>query len=123
HAALRATADVTQHAHQQARRALVEAHRQHDQRLARFGRLARTPDPQGRLAAVERDLAATEQQLAAAQQRITRLAAEPVLSAEGADRLARERDAWRAACDAERTRRRPARPAPTVSTGAVARPQ
>jgi exodeoxyribonuclease V alpha subunit len=53
-----------------------------------------TPDPAGRL--VEREVAATKAELNVARERISRLAAEPALLAQPADRLARERDAWRA---------------------------
>jgi hypothetical protein len=64
HADLRAAADTAQRRHEEARRALVEAHRRRDERLDPFGPIAGRPDPAGRLADLERHLAATHQQLA-----------------------------------------------------------
>jgi exodeoxyribonuclease V alpha subunit len=93
HAQLRAVADAARQAHEQAQQALAGARRERDVRLAPLGPIAWAPDPQGRLADLERDLAATSQQLTAARMRITRLSAESALRAEPPDLLAREHDA------------------------------
>jgi exodeoxyribonuclease V alpha subunit len=122
HAQLRATADATRQAHQLAQRALAEARRERDVRLAPFGPIAWAPDPEGRLADLERDLAATSQQLTDARARITRLAAEPALRAQPPDLLAREHDAWRARHDAAREPARTAVPGPQNPAPAVRSP-
>ncbi|TFV63624.1 TrwC relaxase [Geodermatophilus sp. DF01-2] len=99
HAQLRAVAAAAQETHRHAGAAVAHARRQHEDRLARFGRLAWTPDPAERLADTDRDIAATETELAAVRARITCLTAEPALLAQPADQLARERDRWRARHD------------------------
>jgi exodeoxyribonuclease V alpha subunit len=108
HAQLHAAAEAARRAVEQARRALADAHRRHDERLAPLGPIAWTPDPQGRLADLERDLAATRHELAAAQARIAGLAAEPALLTQPPARLDDERERWRARHDVERTARRAA---------------
>ncbi|MGX5653895.1 MobF family relaxase [Geodermatophilus nigrescens] len=109
HAALRATAATAQEAHRKAGAAVTDARRQHQHRLARFGSLAWTLDPAERLADTDRDIATARTELAAVRARIARLTAEPALVAQPADRLARERDHWRACHDPElATTQRPA---------------
>jgi exodeoxyribonuclease V alpha subunit len=110
HARLCAAADAAQQARERAWQALAEARRRHDDRLTRYGALARTPDPAARLADLDRDLAITKDELAAARARIGRLTAEPALLAQPPDRLVQERAAWRARRDAERAERRAAAP-------------
>jgi thymidine kinase len=122
-AALRAAADAARHEHERARRALAEAGRRRDDELGRFGALGRTPDPAGRLAEFDRDIDANQRGLAAAWARIARLEAEPALVGQPADRLAAERDAWRAAPDADGHRRAPLPPRPTARPSGVPRPQ
>jgi exodeoxyribonuclease V alpha subunit len=102
HADLRAAADTARYTHEQARRALAEAHRQREERLDPFGPIAWEPDPTGRLADLERDLAATHQQLTDVRARIAALAAEPALVALAPDRLVREREEWCARRHTER---------------------
>ncbi|SNR54031.1 MobF family relaxase [Blastococcus mobilis] len=102
HAQLRAAAETAHKDHERGRRALAEARRQRDERLDRFGPVAWTPEPAGRLADLERDIAATHQELTDARARIATLEAEPALLARPADRLTQERGAWRARADAER---------------------
>jgi exodeoxyribonuclease V alpha subunit len=108
HTHLRAAADTARHAHHRAKRALADASRRHDERLAVYGPIAWAPDPQRRLADLERDVAATGQELGAVQARIARLTTEPALLGQPAARLAEERDAWRARRDADRTARQTA---------------
>ncbi len=103
HAPLRATAATDQENHRHAGAAVAAARRQHEDRLARFGALAWTPDPAERLADTDRDIAATHTELAAVRARISRLMAEPALLAQPADRLVHERDPWRADQDADPT--------------------
>ena len=124
HAGLRAAADAAGHAHDDARRALAEARRRRDERLAPCGPIAWAPNPEARLAGLERDIAATSQQLTDARARITRLTAEPTLLAQPADRLAREHDAWRARHDVDRRAARTTVPRPQpVPTPAVRPPR
>ena len=101
HARLRATAASAQAAHRHAGAAVTDARRQHEHRLARFGPLAWTIDPAERLVDTDRDIATARTELAAIRARIARLTAEPALVAQPADRLARERDRWRARHDPE----------------------
>ncbi len=121
HAQLCDAADAARNTHEQARRALTEAHRRRDRRLTPLGPIAWTPDPKGRLADLERDVAATGQELGAAQARIARLTTEPALLGQPVARLAEERDAWRARRHADRNVRQAASPAspprPTHSVG------
>lgn len=99
-------------------RALTEAHRRRGERLDPFGPIAWTPDPEGRLSYLERDIAATRQQLTDARARITTLKAEPAILALPPGRLDQERDAWRTRRDAERdTERRTASPQPGPGQG------
>ncbi|SDZ05619.1 AAA domain-containing protein [Geodermatophilus africanus] len=105
HAPLHAAAEAAQRAAEQARRALADAHRRHDERLAPLGPIACTPDPQARLADLERDVAANRHRLAAAQARIAGLAAEPALLTRPAGWLDDQRERWRVRHDAERTAR------------------
>ncbi|CCH90569.1 Conjugative relaxase TrwC [Modestobacter italicus] len=95
HAQLRAAADTARHAAEQAIRALAEAGQRRDERLDPFGPAAWTPDPAGRLTDLQRDIATTRQELTDTRARIATLTAEPALLAQPADRLTREREAWR----------------------------
>ena len=117
HAQLRATAATAQEAHRHAGAAVADARRQHEDRLARFGPLAWTLDPAERLADTDRDIAAAHTELAAVRARIARLTAEPALLAQPADRLARERDPWRAR-PRPRARHHPATRLPVGATAA-----
>ncbi|GAB3320352.1 hypothetical protein GCM10027451_41100 [Geodermatophilus aquaeductus] len=114
YAELRAAVDAAQHAVEQARQALAEARRQRDEQLAGFGAVAWAPDPAGRLADLDRNIAADQRKLMAARVRIAQLQAEPALAAQSADRIARERDAWRVA------HRRPVQAIPRRSAPAEA---
>jgi exodeoxyribonuclease V alpha subunit len=96
HAQLRAAADAARHAHDDAQRALAEAHRRRDERLDPFGPIGWAPDPEARLADLERDIAATQQQLTDVRARIAHLTAEPALLAWPAGQLVEERERWRA---------------------------
>jgi hypothetical protein len=107
-AASRASADAARHEQDEARHALREVRRQHDNRLARFGAVAFTPNPAARLADADRDLAATRHELAAAQERIAHLKADPAILSQPPDRLSQERDVWRARRNADRQRQHPA---------------
>jgi hypothetical protein len=80
--------------------------------VARFGRVADSPDPAARLADVDREITAARTALAAAQARIAQLTGEPALLGQPPDRIARERDAWRARHTADRQQRPPAPPRP-----------
>jgi exodeoxyribonuclease V alpha subunit len=117
-AASRAFADAARNEHDEAWRALREARRQHENRLARFGAVAFTPDPATQLADADRDLAATRHELAAAQARIAHLKADPAILSQPADWLVQERANWRVRRNADRQRqsgtRRPADPTPGV---------
>ena len=108
---LRAAAEAAQRGCEQARCAVAEARRQPDERAARLGALEQISDPAATLTDVARDIAATRQKLAAARTRIAHLTAEPALLAQPADRLVRERDAWRIRHHAEHAARRTATPA------------
>ena len=108
HGRLRGEADTARQQHEQARSALAEAHGQRDQRLRGLEPAAWTPDPEARLAELDRGIAAIGQELTAARARIATLTAEPTVLAQPADRLAQERDAWRIGRDAERAARRTA---------------
>ncbi|WP_324277259.1 AAA family ATPase [Blastococcus brunescens] len=123
HAQLRATAVTAQEAHRHAGAALAHARRQHEDRLARYGRLAWTPDPAARLADTEQAIAAARQQLTGARARMSQLTSEPALLAQPADRLAVERDAWCAERDDKRRQRRASAPPPPRSSAGVARPR
>jgi exodeoxyribonuclease V alpha subunit len=122
---LRAAAEAAQRGCEQARCAVAEARRQPDEQAARLGALERTSDPAATLTDVARDIAATRQELAAARTRIAHLTAEPALLGQPADRLARERDAWRIRHHAERAARRTATPAasPPGSTRSMRPPE
>jgi exodeoxyribonuclease V alpha subunit len=122
HAPLRATAATAQETHRHAGAAVADARRQHEDRLARFGPVAWTLDPAERLADTDRRIAAAHTDLAAVRARITRLTAEPALLTQPADRLARERDTWRAHQDADPTPHRPAAPLPTAPLPAAPEP-
>jgi hypothetical protein len=117
-AASRASADTARHEHDQAWHALREVRRQHENRLARFGAVAFTPDPAARLADVDRDITATRHELADAQARIARLKADSAILSQPPDRLVQERAAWRARRNADRQgesgTRRAANPRPSV---------
>jgi exodeoxyribonuclease V alpha subunit len=114
HAQLRAAADAARRAHDDARRALAEAHRRRDERFDPFGPIGWAPDPEARLADLERDIAATHQELTDVRARIPRLTAEPALLALPAGQLVEERERWRAGRGAQRTAGRAA-PAPASS--------
>jgi exodeoxyribonuclease V alpha subunit len=101
HAVLRAAADTARREHEQARHALAEAERRRNDEMGRFGALGRTPDPAGRLADLDRDIAANQHGLATARARIAQLQDLPALAGQPAQRLAAERDVWRADRDAE----------------------
>jgi exodeoxyribonuclease V alpha subunit len=113
HGAQGAAADARQQ-HEQARSALAEAHRKRDQRLRGLEPAAWTPEPEARLAELDRGIAATRQELTDARARIATLRAEHLAvptaepaQAQPAERLAQEHDAWRARRrTAERTARR-----------------
>jgi hypothetical protein len=120
--AMGTAADAAQHAHEQAWHTLMEARRQREDQLARFGTLAGLPDPAGRLADTNRDIAATHKDLAAAQARIAHLKADPAVLSQPPDWLAQERAAWRARCNADR-QRESATPRPADPTPGVPRPQ
>jgi exodeoxyribonuclease V alpha subunit len=122
-AASRASADAARHEHDEAWHALKEVRRQHENRMARFGAVAFTPDPAARLADTDRDMTATHKELAAAQARIAQFRAEPAVLSQPPERLAQERDVWRARRDAERTQPESATPRPTDPTPGVTRPQ
>ncbi|RBY92879.1 MobF family relaxase [Blastococcus sp. TF02A-30] len=123
HAQLRATADTARHAAEQARRTLAEAHRQRDERLDPFGPEAWTPDPNGRLADLQRDIATTRQELTDARTRIATLTAEPALLAQPPDRLTREHESWRTRRSAGPDQSGSARLRPTAPVPGVPRPE
>jgi hypothetical protein len=95
HAQLCAAADAARTPHEQARHALDEVGRRRDARLDPFGPAAWTPDPAGRLTDLDRDIATTREALTDTPARIATLTAEPALLGQPADRLTREREAWR----------------------------
>ncbi|MBN1094019.1 relaxase domain-containing protein [Blastococcus sp. TML/M2B] len=113
HTQLRAAAATAQETHRHAAAALADARRQHEDRLARFGPLAWTPDPAEGLADTDRAITAARAELAVVRGRIARLTAEPALLAQPAERLVHERDTWRALQHADPT---PHRSAPTLLT-------
>ncbi|WP_092194901.1 MobF family relaxase [Blastococcus tunisiensis] len=123
HAQLRATAATAQETHRHAGAAVVDARRQQEDRLARFGSLAWTLDPAERLADTDRAIAAARAELAAIRARIARLMAEPALLAQPSDRLAQERDTWRAHHDAAPAPHRSAVPLLTVPEPGVVFPR
>jgi exodeoxyribonuclease V alpha subunit len=96
HAALQAAAAAARDAHAQAARARNEARREQDEMVSRFGRVADTPDPAARLADVDHEITAARTGLATSRARIAHLTGEPALLGQPPDRIARERDAWRA---------------------------
>src|SRR4051794_1639405 len=129
HAELRAAADTAQQHHEQAHTALSEGRHQRDQRLKHLGPAAWTPEPEARLAELERDLAAIRQELTDARAHIATLkaerlaipTAEPARQAQPAASLAQEYDAWRTRRNNERAIR--ARVAtPTASRSTIRRP-
>jgi len=120
HAALSAAAQATEQAHEHARSALVEARRQRDAEIDHLGPAAWAPDPEARLAELERDIAVDHQQLSDTRARIASLKAEPALLAQPADRLTQERDGWRARQNAEGAARR-ARAATPITAGSAIR--
>jgi exodeoxyribonuclease V alpha subunit len=114
HGARGAAADAARQQHEQARSALTEARRQRDQRLRGLEPAALAPEPEARLAELDRCIAVTRQELTDTRARIATLrtehlatpAAEPA-QAQPAERLAQEHDAWRARRrNAERAARR-----------------
>ncbi|TFV93014.1 TrwC relaxase [Blastococcus sp. CT_GayMR20] len=106
HRRLTAEVDLAQTAHGRARRELVQARRQRDDRRARLDAIGHPFDPDAHVADAERDVAATEQQLAVVRTRVAQLRAEPALHSQPADLLTRERARWRARHDAEDHRAR-----------------
>jgi hypothetical protein len=112
HAALQTAAAGARDAHAQAARARNEALRAQDAMVSRFGRVADTPDPAARLADVEHEISAARTELEGARARIAHLTREPALLGQPPDRIARERDVWRARHTADRPQRRPATPRP-----------
>jgi exodeoxyribonuclease V alpha subunit len=122
HARLCAAAETAQRAHDDARRALAEARRRQDERLAPIGPIAWAPDLPSRLADLQRNLAATHQQLTDARARITRLTAEPALLTQPPGQLAREHDAWRARHDVGRRTARTTAPGPQPEPNPTIRP-
>jgi exodeoxyribonuclease V alpha subunit len=123
HAQLCAAADAARSAHEQARRALVEATRRRDERLDPFGPVAWTADPAGRLTDLDRDIAATRQVLTDTRARIATLTAEPALLGQPTDRLTREREAWRTWRSAGTDHDGSRRPRPTAPVPGVPRPE
>jgi thymidine kinase len=123
HAVLRAAADAARREHEQARHALADAERRRNDEMGRFGALGRTPDPAGRLADLDRDIAADQHGLAEARARINLLQDIPALAGQPAQRLAAERDAWRAAREADRHLVRSSSRRPVASTDDIGGPQ
>jgi exodeoxyribonuclease V alpha subunit len=123
HAQLRATAATAQQAHRHAGAGVVDARRQHEDQLARFGPLAWTLDPAERLADTEHEIAATRQQLTDARARSSQLTSAPALLAQPAARLAVERDTWCAERDDNRRQRRISTARPSNSSPGVAGPR
>ncbi|WP_233517953.1 hypothetical protein [Geodermatophilus marinus] len=123
HAQLRATAVTAQETHRHAGAAVDHARRQHQDRLARFGRLAWTLDPAERLTDTDRGIATAHTELAAIRARIARLTAEPALLAQPADRLTQERDTWRARHDSALATTRPPAPRSAPSQPGVRPPR
>ncbi|GAB3355427.1 MobF family relaxase [Modestobacter lapidis] len=123
HAQLRETAATAQETHRHAGAALADARRQHEDRLARFGPLARTLDPAERLSDTDRAITAARAELAVVGARVARLTAEPALLAQPVDRLAQERVTWRAHQDADPNPHGSAAPLLTASEPGVRRPR
>ncbi|WP_138731546.1 MobF family relaxase [Modestobacter excelsi] len=105
-AALRSAAATARNAHARATRARGEGRRERDEMVARFGRVAHTPDPAAKLVEVDREITAAGCDLAATRARIEHLTGEPAFRGQPPDRIVRERDAWRARRDADRNRDR-----------------
>jgi hypothetical protein len=101
HAVLQSAAAAAREAHELAARAVEEARLEQTAMLGRFGGIALSHDPAGRLAELDREATADRAGLAAAQARVIRLTAEPALLGQPEDRVTRERDTWRARRDAE----------------------
>lgn len=123
HARFRATAATAQETHRHAGATLADARRQHEDRLARLGPLAWTLDPAERLSDTDRRIAAAHTELAAIRARIARLTAEPVVLTQPADRLAHERNTWRAHQDANPNPHRSADPSLTAPEPGVRLPR
>ncbi|WP_336031980.1 MobF family relaxase [Geodermatophilus sp. FMUSA9-8] len=122
HAQWHAAAATAQEAHRHAEAAVVDARRQHEGRLARFGSLAWTLDPAERLSDTDRHIAATRTELAAIRARITCLTAEPALLTQPSGWLGAARDAWRAQRTAD-ARERPRTPQPTALGAQLPQPE
>jgi exodeoxyribonuclease V alpha subunit len=101
HARLAAAADATEAAHDRARRDLADAHRQHENRLPHADESAQPQCPAGQLADTDREIAAIRVELSAARHRLEQLLVDPSLLSQPSDRLASERDRWRARYDLE----------------------
>ncbi len=115
HAQLAATADATRAAHDRARRDLTDARRQHEIWIDGLGEAAQPLAAAAELAATDDAITAIRAELAAASSRIEQLRAESALLSLPGDRLARERDQWRARGDLERKASWRASPPPARS--------
>ena len=102
---------------------LTEAERRRNHEMGRFGALGRAPDPTGRLADLDRDIAADQRGLVAVRARIAQLQDMPAIAGQPADRLAAERDVWRAARDAEHHLVRSSSGRPVASAVDIGGPQ
>ena len=102
---------------------MAEAGRRRDERLDPFGPAARTSDPGGRLADLDRNIAATRQELTNTRTRIAALTAEPALLAQPPHRLTHEREAWRTQRAAGPDQPGPASLRPTAPARGVPRPE
>jgi hypothetical protein len=112
HAALQSAAATVRTTYGHAVRAREEGRREHDEMVARFGRVADTPDPTATLADFDREIAAARTDLAAARARIAHLTCEPTLRGQPPELLTREREAWQASRDADHRRQPRAAPRP-----------
>ena len=112
HAALQSAAATARTTYTQAARAREQGRREQDELVARFGRVADTPDPAATLADIDREITAARTDLAAAQARIAHLTDEPALRSQPPELLTRERDAWQASRDADHRRRPRVAPRP-----------